>query len=88
VREHAPGPFDEEIPRLARAPALWFVVSGNPAIVLAIVWNMTVKPGTARAIGAVAVGYAVGLGAALVSTRGDRGLATRPRGVRRSSRGS
>ena len=51
VREHAPGPLGEHVRSLARAPALWFVVCGNPAIVLAIVWNMTVQPGTAGAIG-------------------------------------
>jgi hypothetical protein len=65
VREHAPGPLGEDVRSLARAPALWFVVCGNPAIVLAIVWNMTVKPGTAGAIGAVVAGYAVGVVAAM-----------------------
>jgi len=65
VREHAPGPLGEDVRSLARAPALWFVVCGNPAIVLAIVWNMTVKPGTAGAIGALVAGYAVGVVAAL-----------------------
>jgi hypothetical protein len=62
VREHAPGPLGEHVRSRAREPALWFVACGNPAIVLAIVWNMTVKPGTAGAIG---VGYAVGVVAAL-----------------------
>ena len=65
VREHAPGPLGEHVRSLAHAPALWFVVCGNPAIVLAIVWNMTVKPGTAGAIGAVVAGYALGVVAAL-----------------------
>jgi hypothetical protein len=67
VREHAPGPLGEDVRRLAHAPALWFVVCGNAAIVLAIVWNMTVKPGTAGAIGAVVAGYAVGVLAALLA---------------------
>jgi hypothetical protein len=67
VREHEQGPLGEDVRRLARTPALWFVVCGNPAIVLAIVWNMTVKPGTAGAIAAVVVGYAVGVGAALLA---------------------
>ena len=65
VREHAPGPLGEDVRSLAHAPALWFVVCGNAAIVLAIVWNMTVKPGTAGAIGAVVAGYAVGVAAAM-----------------------
>lgn len=65
VREHAPGPLGEHVRSLARSPALWFVVCGNPAIVLAIVWNMTVKPGTAGAIGVVVAGYAVGVVPAL-----------------------
>jgi hypothetical protein len=61
----APGPLGDHVLSLTRAPALWFVVCGNPAIVLAIVWNMTVKPNTAGAISAVVVGYAVGVVAAL-----------------------
>ena len=65
VREHAPGPLGEHVRSLAHAPALWFIVCGNPAIVLAIVWNMTVKPGTAGAIGAVVAGYAVGVAVAM-----------------------
>jgi hypothetical protein len=69
VREHAPGPLGEDVRRLARTPALWFVVCGNPAIVLAIVWNMTVKPGTAGATGAVVVGYAVAVVGALLMGR-------------------
>ena len=67
VRDHAPGPLDEDVQSLAHAPALWFVVCGNAAIVLAIVWNMTVKPGTAGAIGAVVAGYAVGFVAAMLA---------------------
>ena len=69
VRAHPPGPLDEHVRRLARTPALWAVVCGNPAIVLAIVWNMTVKPGAAGALGAVVVGYGVGVVAALLARR-------------------
>ena len=65
VREHAPGPLGEDVRSLTHASALWFVVCGNAAIVLAIVWNMTVKPGTAGAIGAVVAGYALGVVAAI-----------------------
>ncbi len=66
LREHEPGPLDERALRLARAPALWFIVLTNPAIVLAIVWVMTVKPGAAGAIAAIVVGYAVGAGATML----------------------
>ena len=69
LREHGSGPLDERVRRLARAPALWFIVCGNPAIVLAIVWVMTVRPGTAGAIAAIVAGYAVGAVATLVVTR-------------------
>lgn len=37
LREHAPGLLDERVRQLSRAPALWFIVLGNPAIVLAVV---------------------------------------------------
>jgi Predicted integral membrane protein (DUF2269) len=69
LREHGPGPLDERTLRLARAPALWFVVLVNPAIVLAIIWVMTVKPGAAGAIAAIVVGYAAGAGATVLLSR-------------------
>ena len=64
LSERAPGPLDPRARRLARDPALWIVLLANPGIVLGIVWNMTVKPGTAGAIAAVVAGYAVGAAAA------------------------
>ncbi len=65
LRESSTGELGEDVRRLARAPALWFVVCGNPALVLAIVWNMTFKPGTAGAVAALAVGYLVAAVAAV-----------------------
>jgi hypothetical protein len=41
----------------------------NPGIVLGIMWNMTQKPGTAEAIAAVAIGYAVGAALAFPFTK-------------------
>jgi hypothetical protein len=41
----------------------------NLCVVFGIVWNMTQKPGTAGAIAAVVVGYAVGAAAAMLVTR-------------------
>jgi hypothetical protein len=69
LREHDPGPLDDHVRRLVRAPALWFIVCGNPAIVLAVAWVMTVKPGTAGSIAAIVVGYAVGAAATVLLTR-------------------
>ena len=63
--ETALGPLDARARRLARDPALWIVLLANPGLVLAIVWNMTVKPGLAGSIAAVVAGYAVGAAAAL-----------------------
>jgi hypothetical protein len=40
------------------------VTLANPALVLAVVWDMTVKPGTASAAAAVLVAWAVGTVAA------------------------
>lgn len=65
LSETALGPLDARARRLARDPALWIVLLANPGLVLAIVWNMTVKPGLAGAIAAVVAGYAVGAAAAL-----------------------
>jgi hypothetical protein len=59
-RANGPGPLGHEARRLTRDPALWIVSFVNPAIVLGIVWNMTQKPGTAGAVAAVLVAYAVG----------------------------
>ena len=63
--ENGPGALGDRARRLTRDPALWIVILGNPGIVLGIVWNMTVKPGTAGAIAAVLIGYAAGAAAGL-----------------------
>jgi hypothetical protein len=45
------------------------VIFANPGVVLGITWNMSVKPGTAQAIAAVLVGYALGAAAAVPLTK-------------------
>jgi hypothetical protein len=59
-KENGPGPLGDKARRMTRDVALWTVTFANPGIVLGIMWNMTQKPGTAEAIAAVAIGYAVG----------------------------
>ena len=63
--EHAlgangPGRLTTEARRTARHPGLWITELTNIGGVLAIVWNMTEKPGTGIAVVAVLVGWAVG----------------------------
>ncbi len=69
LAENGPGPLGEEAGRLTRDPILWGVTFVNPALVLAIVWNMTEKPGVGGAVGALAVAYAVAAAAAWPLTR-------------------
>ena len=71
--ESVPGPLEQRVRTLTRDTALWVVIFANPGMVLGITWNMTVKPGTAGAVAAVVVGYAVGAGAALALTRNPAG---------------
>jgi hypothetical protein len=54
---------------MTRHPGLWVTEFTNVGMVLAIMWNMTQKPGTAESILAIVIGYAVGLGLALRATR-------------------
>ena len=68
LKENGPGPLGSSARRMTRDPALWIVAFANPGIVLGIMWNMTQKPGTAGAIAAVVIGYAVGAGLALPFT--------------------
>lgn len=68
LQENGPGPLGDSARRMTRDAALWIVTFANPGIVLGIMWNMTQMPGTAEAIAAVAVGYAVGAGLALPFT--------------------
>lgn len=67
---NGPGPLGPEARRMTLHPGLWVVEISNLCIVLAIVWNMTEKPGWAGAIASVVIAYAVGAGLALLLTRG------------------
>ena len=69
LQANGPGPLGEHALRMARHPGLWHTELTNVAVVLAIVWNMTNKPGTAGALAAVVVAYAVGALAAYPITR-------------------
>lgn len=69
LQENGPGGLGERPRQLARDRALWIVNYANIGIALAIVWNMTEKPGLGLAIAALAVGYAAGAAVALPFTR-------------------
>jgi hypothetical protein len=69
LMENGPGPLGEKPRRLARDPRLWTVTLANPAMVFAIAWNMTEKPGTAAAIASIVIAYAVGAAVAWRLTR-------------------
>jgi hypothetical protein len=64
LMENGPGPLGERTRQMTRDPILWIVTFANPAIVFAIVWNMTEKPGVGGSVAAIVVGYAVGAAAA------------------------
>jgi len=67
--ENGPGPLGEHARRMTRHPGLWVAEFTNIGLVLAIVWNMTQKPGVWSSIAAVVGGYAVGVALALPFTR-------------------
>jgi len=69
LQANGPGPLGEHARRMARHPGLWHTELTNVGVVLAIVWNMTQKPGTAGALAAVLIAYAVGALAAYPLTR-------------------
>jgi uncharacterized membrane protein len=69
LRENGPGQLGEHARRMTRHPGLWIVEFSNFGVVLAIVWNMTVKPGTPGSVAALVLGYAVGALLALPFTR-------------------
>jgi hypothetical protein len=69
LEENPAGPLDLRARQLARDRTLWIVIFANPGVVLGITWNMSVKPGTAQAIAAVLVGYALGAAAAVPLTK-------------------
>jgi hypothetical protein len=69
LQENGPGPLGERAKRMTCDPILWIVTFANPAIVLGIAWIMTEKPGTAGAIAAIVIAYAVGAAVAWPFTR-------------------
>ena len=69
LMENGPGPLGDKPRRLARDPRLWIVTLSNPAMVFAVAWNMTEKPGVAGAIASILVAYAVGALVAMRMTR-------------------
>jgi hypothetical protein len=66
---NGPGSLGEEARRLTVDRLLWSAAFSNEGLVLAIIWVMTEKPGWGGAIAAVAIGYAVGVAAAVALGR-------------------
>ena len=66
---NGPGPLGPAARRMTLHPGLWVAELANLGIVLGIVWNMTEKPGWGESIASVLVGYAVGVGLALLFSR-------------------
>jgi hypothetical protein len=60
LRENGPGPLGQHARRMTRYPGLWVTEFSAIGLVLAIVWNMTVKASTGTAIAAAIIGYGVG----------------------------
>jgi hypothetical protein len=65
LEANGPGPLSAEARNMTCDRALWLVSFANPGIVLGVVWVMTQKSGTAAAVAAVVVGYALGAVTAL-----------------------
>ena len=81
LMENGPGPLGDKPRKLARDPLMWTVTLANPAMVFAIAWNMTEKPGTFAAIASIVIAYAVGAAVAMRFTRAPalaEAPATRP----------
>ena len=72
LRENGPGPLGEHARRMTRYPGLWVTEFSAIGLVLAIVWNMTVKASTGNAIAAAVIGYGVGAGLGFLFTRVPR----------------
>jgi hypothetical protein len=72
LQANGPGPLGEHALRMARHPGLWHTELTNVCVVLAIVWNMTQKPGTGEALAAVLIAYALGALGAYPVTRPSR----------------
>lgn len=66
---NGPGPLGPDARRMTRDRALWAAGMTNEALVLAVVWVMTEKPGWGGAIAALAIAYVVGLALAVQLTR-------------------
>jgi hypothetical protein len=69
MMENGPGPLGPKARKMCLHPGLWVVEFTNLAMVLAVVWNMTQKPGWGGSIASVLIAYAVGAAAALLATR-------------------
>jgi hypothetical protein len=72
--EHAltangPGELGLNARAMTRHPGLWVTECTNLALVCAVVWNMTTKPGTWTAVLALAVAYVVGTAIAMQFTK-------------------
>jgi hypothetical protein len=80
---NGPGDLRGDALRKTRYLPLWWAELSAIGLVLAIVWNMTTKPGTGSAIAAAVGGYAVGVALALLFTRqpsAEAAPATEPAG--------
>lgn len=69
LRENGPGPLGEQARKMTRYPGLWVTEFSAIGLVLAIVWNMTVKASTGNAIAAAVIGYGVGAALGFLFTR-------------------
>jgi hypothetical protein len=79
MQENGPGPLGPEARKMCLHPGLWVVEFTNLGMVLAVVWNMTQKPGWGGSIASVVIAYAVSAALALLATRSAKEeLATAP----------
>ena len=69
LRENGPGALGEHARKMTRYPGLWVTEFSAIGLVLAIVWNMTVKASTGNAIAAAVIGYGVGAALGFLFTR-------------------
>jgi len=69
LHANGPGELGDAARAAIRHPLLWASELSAMGVVFGIVWNMTQKPATGAAVGAIVGGYAVGAGLALVCTR-------------------
>ncbi|HEY1315792.1 MAG TPA: hypothetical protein VGF10_01100 [Gaiella sp.] len=70
---NGPGPLGPEAQRMTRDRALWSAAMTNEALVLGIIWVMTLKPDWGGSVAALVVAYAVGLALAARLTREPAG---------------